>query len=179
MSAHNQFGHGRASRWTNCFAVRPCQRRYELMKIRALIFLAFFWSIHAGACLIDPSTRIIQNPDRATERSQVIFFGVLEKFIDLTEEKQIVEFYVLETYKGSEHNRVSVVSEISSSCGRVFFNKGSRYYVYANETEDNNVLVLSGSGSFVSEERAKKEDFQLEVRPHNQSSNSGAVGAGS
>lgn len=150
------------------------------MKIKVLIiFLGILVPFHVGACIWDPSHRIMQDPDRAIDRSQIIFFGILETFIDFTEEEQIVEFYVLETFKGAGHNRVTVVSEIRSSCGRAFFNKGSRYYVFANQTEDNNVLVLSGSGSFVSETLAKQEGFQLQVKSDNPLSNSGAEDTGS
>lgn len=142
------------------------------MKHIFIYLVLFFVSKSAAACAIDTSTLLLEDPAPYYEKSDVVFIGEISSFINFYENQQIVQFSVIRSFKGNVPDSTIVVNMLDSSCSKLFYRKGSQYYIFAENFKVKGSFIIKNSAAFVQAEMAQKNHFESKLT-HNKSLKNG------
>ena len=136
------------------------------MKKIVVFFLLYLFQSTSSACTIPVWESLVAKPYQSMEKADIVFFGKLIEFNDLTYSEQTVSFEVIEIYKGPKIENVIIRNILGSSCSKIFIKKDSLYYVYATLDTNGNNYIINDRATFISQKTAAKNNFKLE-KTHN------------
>ena len=111
------------------------------------------------ACPVSPFFQSAAQPNKYADKSNAVFFGRLCKTENLSENIQIAEFQVLESYKGELNTRIRITNKIESDCSMAFGNAGTNYYVFGNLDDAGKEIIMDGFPRFFPEHYANKTNM--------------------
>lgn len=107
-------------------------------------------------------SRNTQSIESALKYSDIAFQGMLIEFNDFAIGKQVVTFEVIKTFKGPEFKNIVINNHLHSSCSRLFYDKGSIYYVFATQEKETGSFHIKTSATFFPQSMAVKYNVKMD-----------------